>query len=90
MGNSGDIEAETLALLLEHEVDYGPFPESVISDDLPSLPWTIPPEELKRRRDYRCESYLFIFSPLFLILISNFIFVGMIVFLRSIQGNKAV
>lgn len=58
VGNSGDIEAETLALLLEHEVDYAPFPESVINDDLPSLPWSVPSEELKRRRDYRCETFI--------------------------------
>ena len=53
VGISGNLEAETLALLLEHGVDYQPFPPSVL-DNLPKLPWTIPAEEISKRRDYRC------------------------------------
>lgn len=52
IGQAGDIEAETIALLLEHEVDYGQFPQEVF-DSLPSLPWSIPPEEIRKRRDFR-------------------------------------
>lgn len=52
VGFAGDMEAETVALLLEHEVDYAPFPEHVLRD-LPQLPWSIPREEYARRRDFR-------------------------------------
>jgi len=52
VGESGNLEAETLALLLEHGVDYQPFPGSVL-ENLPSLPWSIPADELAKRRDFR-------------------------------------
>nr|CAG4650070.1 EOG090X047D [Sida crystallina] len=52
VGESGDLESETIALLLEHSVDYSPFSAEVLAD-LPQLPWTIPAEELKKRRDFR-------------------------------------
>ncbi|XP_046461080.1 DIS3-like exonuclease 2 isoform X2 [Daphnia pulex] len=61
IGKSGDIEAETIALLLEHEVDYGDFPQEVF-DDLPSLPWSIPTEEIKKRRDFR-QQCIFTIDP---------------------------
>lgn len=52
VGTSGDLESETLALLLEHGVDYQPFPGPVL-ENLPRLPWSIPADELARRRDFR-------------------------------------
>lgn len=59
MGAAGDIEAETLALLLEHDIDYGPFPPEVLKG-LPELPWSIPQEEIDKRRDFRfvCSCFL--------------------------------
>lgn len=57
IGNSGDIEAETIALLLQHEVDYSPFSQEIL-DDLPHLPWSIPAEEIKDRRDFRLDFIL--------------------------------
>jgi len=56
VGPSGNLEAETIALLLEHGVDYQPFPAQVLKD-LPSLPWNIPADELARRRDFRLFSF---------------------------------
>nr|CAG4642432.1 EOG090X047D [Evadne anonyx] len=52
VGPSGNLEAETLALLLEHGVDYQPFPAPVL-ENLPRLPWSIPADELAKRRDFR-------------------------------------
>ena len=54
VGTSGDLEAETIALLLEHEVDYNPFSSEVLNT-LPQLPWSIPEEEMKKRRDFRFD-----------------------------------
>jgi DIS3-like exonuclease 2 len=54
VGKSGDLEAETIALLLEHEVDYSPFSSEVL-DNLPQLPWSIPEEEMEKRRDFRFD-----------------------------------
>nr|CAG4643126.1 EOG090X047D [Ilyocryptus agilis] len=61
IGKSGDVEVETVSLLLEHAVDYQDFPSTVL-DDLPSLPWNIPPEEFERRKDYR-DSCIFTIDP---------------------------
>nr|CAG4641601.1 EOG090X047D [Eurycercus lamellatus] len=61
VGNSGDMEAETVGLLLEHEVDYSPFPTEVL-ETLPQLPWSIPPEEIEKRRDYR-DQCIFTIDP---------------------------
>ncbi|XP_066958453.1 DIS3-like exonuclease 2 isoform X9 [Macrobrachium rosenbergii] len=54
IGQVGDIEAETEALLMENDVDYSEFPEAV-TKDLPSIPWSIPPKEIKNRTDLRNE-----------------------------------
>nr|CAG4647808.1 EOG090X047D [Moina brachiata] len=61
VGNSGNMEAETMALLLEHEVDYTPFPGNVLQA-LPQLPWSIPNEEYIRRRDFR-KDCIFTIDP---------------------------
>ncbi|XP_068219818.1 uncharacterized protein Dis3l2 isoform X3 [Palaemon carinicauda] len=52
IGQVGDIEAETEALLMENDVDYSEFPEAV-TKDLPSIPWSIPPQEIEKRTDLR-------------------------------------
>ncbi|XP_020795191.2 DIS3-like exonuclease 2 isoform X1 [Boleophthalmus pectinirostris] len=55
LGQAGEIEPETEGILTEYEVDFSDFTTEVL-DCLPkNLPWTIPPEEIKRRRDLRKE-----------------------------------
>ena len=52
LGNAGDVDVETEVVLIEHEVPYAPFSDAVHAE-MPSLPWTVPPAELARRRDLR-------------------------------------
>lgn len=53
LGQAGEIEPETEGILVEHEVDFSEFSEEVL-DCLPkNLPWTIPPEEMTKRKDLR-------------------------------------
>ncbi|KAM9323650.1 DIS3-like exonuclease 2 [Pholidichthys leucotaenia] len=55
LGQAGEIEPETEGILMEHEVDFSEFSHDVL-DCLPkNLPWTIPPKEMKKRRDLRKE-----------------------------------
>lgn len=54
VGAVGDVEVETEAMLLEHGIDYAEFPDTVLQD-LPSLPWSIPLQEMKARTDLRDE-----------------------------------
>lgn len=55
LGQAGEIEPETEGLLIEYEIDFSDFTDEVL-DCLPkNLPWTIPPEEMQRRRDLRKE-----------------------------------
>ncbi|KAM6918323.1 DIS3-like exonuclease 2 [Xenentodon cancila] len=55
LGQAGEIEPETEGILTEYDVDFSDFPDDVL-DCLPkNLPWTIPPEEMKTRRDLRKE-----------------------------------
>ncbi|XP_078143582.1 DIS3-like exonuclease 2 [Centroberyx gerrardi] len=55
LGQAGEIEPETEGILTEYDVDFSEFPDEVL-DCLPkNLPWTIPPEEMCRRRDLRKE-----------------------------------
>lgn len=51
-GVVGDIESETAALLLEWRVDEAPFSDAVMGC-LPKTPWSVPAEELEKRRDLR-------------------------------------
>lgn len=53
LGQAGVIEPETEAMLMEYDVDYSEFTDEVLSCLPKGRPWTIPPEELKRRRDLR-------------------------------------
>lgn len=52
LGTIGDKETENEVLLLEHDVPHHTFPEAVLAC-LPSLPWSISPEEVARRADLR-------------------------------------
>uniref|UniRef100_A0AAX7TLQ7 DIS3-like exonuclease 2 n=1 Tax=Astatotilapia calliptera TaxID=8154 RepID=A0AAX7TLQ7_ASTCA len=55
LGQAGEIEPETEGILIEYEVDFSEFSDEVL-DCLPkNLPWTIPPEEMRKRRDLRNE-----------------------------------
>ncbi|XP_053359628.1 DIS3-like exonuclease 2 isoform X1 [Clarias gariepinus] len=55
LGQAGVIEPETEAMLMEYDVDYSEFTDEVLACLPQGRPWTIPPEELKRRRDLRKE-----------------------------------
>ncbi|XP_041659449.1 DIS3-like exonuclease 2 [Cheilinus undulatus] len=55
LGQAGEIEPETEGILTEYDVDSSEFSDEVL-DCLPkNLPWTIPPEEMRKRRDLRRE-----------------------------------
>ena len=41
LGNAGEIEGETEAILLENNIDFTDFSKE-ITDSLPQLPWSIP------------------------------------------------
>lgn len=61
VGAIGDVEAETEALLLENGIDYSEFPD-IITENLPTIPWTIPQEEIACRTDLR-GSCIFTIDP---------------------------
>ncbi|XP_069020541.1 DIS3-like exonuclease 2 [Embiotoca jacksoni] len=55
LGQAGEIEPETEGILTEYDVDCTEFSDEVL-DCLPkNLPWTIPAEEMRKRRDLRKE-----------------------------------
>ncbi|KAM3605193.1 uncharacterized protein V6R79_022077 [Siganus canaliculatus] len=55
LGQAGEIEPETEGILTEYDVDFSEFSDEVL-DCLPkNRPWTIPPEEIEKRRDLRRE-----------------------------------
>nr|XP_046264868.1 DIS3-like exonuclease 2 [Scatophagus argus] len=55
LGQAGEIEPETEGILTEYDVDFSEFSDEVL-DCLPkNLPWTIPSEEMRRRKDLRKE-----------------------------------
>lgn len=53
LGQAGEIEPETEGILTEYGVDFSDFSSRVLECLPHSLPWTIPPEELSKRRDLR-------------------------------------
>ncbi|KAG9330642.1 hypothetical protein JZ751_023438 [Albula glossodonta] len=55
LGQAGEIEPETEGILLEYDVDFSEFSEDVLRCLPQNLPWTIPPDELSKRRDLRKE-----------------------------------
>ncbi|XP_046571532.1 LOW QUALITY PROTEIN: DIS3-like exonuclease 2 [Haliotis rubra] len=52
LGEAGQIEPETEAILLEHNVESDDFPEEVLTC-LPASPWVIPESEFEYRNDLR-------------------------------------
>ena len=64
LGKNSDIKVRTEGLLIENNIDSSDFGPEVLQD-LPSnhQSWTIPPAELKRRRDFRKEC-VFTIDPL--------------------------
>ena len=52
LGAVGDKDAESEAILIEHEVNCAPFSPDVQSC-LPAKGWTIPEEEIAKRLDLR-------------------------------------
>ncbi|RNA34144.1 DIS3-like exonuclease 2 isoform X1 [Brachionus plicatilis] len=52
IGQDGNIEAETEAILMENGIDYSEFTDEVIQS-LPATPWSIPQEEFDYRKDLR-------------------------------------
>ena len=55
LGDIGEIEPETEGFLAEYNIDDGPFPEEALGCLPKDLPWTIPREELAKRKDLRSE-----------------------------------
>ncbi|XP_068137374.1 DIS3-like exonuclease 2 isoform X2 [Hyperolius riggenbachi] len=55
LGQAGEIEPETEGILTEYGVDFSEFSNKVLQCLPQNLPWTIPPEELEKRRDLRKE-----------------------------------
>ncbi|KAG5286010.1 hypothetical protein AALO_G00009990 [Alosa alosa] len=55
LGQAGEIEPETEGILMEYDVDFSEFSDDVLACLPQALPWTIPPEEIARRRDLRKE-----------------------------------
>lgn len=52
IGQDGNIEAETEAILMENGIDYSEFSDEVIQS-LPTTPWSIPQQEYQSRKDLR-------------------------------------
>ncbi|XP_030837613.1 DIS3-like exonuclease 2 [Strongylocentrotus purpuratus] len=55
IGQAGEVEAETTAMLIEHGIDSSEFTTEVLEDLPKERPWRIPAEELSQRRDLRSE-----------------------------------
>uniref|UniRef100_T1IJ75 DIS3-like exonuclease 2 n=1 Tax=Strigamia maritima TaxID=126957 RepID=T1IJ75_STRMM len=55
IGEAGLIATETEAILISNNVDYSDFADNLLEALPDKLPWTIPEEELKVRRDLRKE-----------------------------------
>ncbi|KAK6115569.1 hypothetical protein DH2020_007838 [Rehmannia glutinosa] len=51
-GRGSDVEAQIAAILFENAIDASGFSSEVLSC-LPHIPWEVPPEELRSRRDLR-------------------------------------
>lgn len=53
LGEAGEIEPETDGILSINDIDSSPFTEKVLNCLPKELPWKIPQEEIKSRRDFR-------------------------------------
>ena len=52
LGDCGDKDSESEALLIQYDITYHPFSENVLKC-LPQLPWEITEDDLKQRKDLR-------------------------------------
>nr|KAG5695349.1 hypothetical protein BaRGS_006573 [Batillaria attramentaria] len=55
LGEAGEIDPQTEALLIENDVDDSEFSEQVLQCLPQELPWSIPASEFEYRRDFRKE-----------------------------------
>ncbi|CAN9503072.1 unnamed protein product [Ophioblennius macclurei] len=55
LGQAGQIEPETEGILTEYDVDFSEFSDQVLGCLPNNLPWTIPAEEMMKRKDLRNE-----------------------------------
>ncbi|XP_069753159.1 DIS3-like exonuclease 2 isoform X2 [Narcine bancroftii] len=55
LGQAGEIEPETEGILIEYDVDFSDFSHKVLECLPKSLPWVIPNEEFRIRKDLRKE-----------------------------------
>ncbi|XP_041377898.1 DIS3-like exonuclease 2 [Gigantopelta aegis] len=62
LGEAGQIEPETEALLIENDVDYSEFSDKVLACLPSETPWVIPQEEYQTRRDFR-QKCVFTIDP---------------------------
>ncbi|XP_036018986.1 DIS3-like exonuclease 2 isoform X4 [Mus musculus] len=62
LGQAGEIEPETEGILTEYGVDFSDFSSEVLECLPQSLPWTIPPDEVGKRRDLR-KDCIFTIDP---------------------------
>lgn len=53
LGQAGEIEPETEGILTEYGVDFSDFSPEALECLPQSLPWSISPRELAKRRDLR-------------------------------------
>eukprot|EP00658_Telonema_sp_P-2_P048691 TRINITY_DN37024_c0_g2_i1.p1 TRINITY_DN37024_c0_g2~~TRINITY_DN37024_c0_g2_i1.p1 ORF type:complete len:769 (-),score=165.92 TRINITY_DN37024_c0_g2_i1:138-2444(-) len=65
VGEFGNIESETAALMLTHDVDARPYSDEILAELAGRYPegWTIPEEELEARRDLRTECIFTVDPP---------------------------
>ncbi|KAM7339644.1 hypothetical protein ACRRTK_000259 [Alexandromys fortis] len=62
LGQAGEIEPETEGILTEYGVDFSDFSSEVLECLPQRLPWTIPPDELSKRKDLR-KDCIFTIDP---------------------------
>eukprot|EP00741_Cyanophora_paradoxa_P011248 tig00020554_g10867.t1 len=62
LGPLGALDTETAALLVENGVEGAPFGPAALAL-LPPEDWTVPPEEVARRRDLRASRRVFSIDP---------------------------
>lgn len=53
LGQAGEIEPETEGILMEYKVDISEFSDEVLNCLPKNLPWSIPEEEMRKRKDLR-------------------------------------
>ncbi|KAE8291272.1 DIS3-like exonuclease 2 [Larimichthys crocea] len=62
LGQAGEIEPETEGILIEYDIDFSEFSDEVLNCLPKDLPWSIPPEEMRKRKDLR-KDCIFTIDP---------------------------